>query len=213
MALFLSDEFSARQAARSSHTGAAAAFLLFALVLSAAPIWYFWDNAGDAVLAAKRDADKVGQRESALTARDNRVADVRTQLGEIRALEPVLRSRLPAGGVMAAVERSIPPELCCSRITLRAEAFNAGTVRAAGAYLLKLEGFQSRGDRTELSRWTNALIAALPQGSALVSLDHVPAANPGPGSLDTFSISLRVAASGDWSRLGLVRIPMEVSSN
>ena len=213
MALFLSDDFKARQAARSSRTGAAAAFLLVAFFLSAVPAWMVWNDAGNALMDARRDADRLSQRETTLTTRESRVSDVRAQLAEIRGLEPVLRSRLPAAGVMAAVERSIPPELCCSRITLRGEGFNAGTVRAAASYLLKLEGFQSRGDRTELSRWTNALLAALPPGSALVSLDHVPAANPGPGTLDTFSISLRVAASGDWSRLGLVRIPMEVSSN
>lgn len=208
MGLFLSPELQARQAARQSRSGALAAWLLVGLVVVQAPFWLLLVPAAQALIESEqREAGRIAGLQRAVEGRAKALDETKRQLAEIRRLEPVLSARLPAAAVLAQVERTIPAEMVCSRVRLGAESFaptSAGQ-RTATNYVLRLEGFQNKGDRVELLKWANALLAGLPEGSGIVTAEY----NQAPVPPDRFLLVVRVAGSGDWSRLGLTRIPIE----
>lgn len=207
MSHFVSPALQARQAARRSRTGAIAAWVLAALLLAQGPFWLWWVPAGTAVVEAEiRETARVAGLQQAIEKRGRALDETRRQLAEVRRLEPVLLARLPVAAVLAQVERTIPGEMVCAKVRLGAENYapTAGGLRVAASHVLRLEGFQSRGDRVELLKWANALLAGLPQGSGIVTAEHTPA----PAPPDRFLLVVRVA-TGDWTRLGLTRIPIE----
>jgi len=208
MAHFVSPAVQARQAARESRAGALAAWLLVALLVLQLPYWFWLQPAAtDLVEAQRREAHRIVGLKAAVDARGRALDEARRQLAEIRRLEPVLEARLPAAAVLAQVERTIPPELVCARLRLAAEQFapTPGGQRVASSHSLRLEGFQNKGDRVELLKWANALLAGLPQGSGIVTAEFAPS----PVPPDRFLLVVRIAGQGDWSRLGLTRIPIE----
>lgn len=208
MSEFVSPALQARQAARQSRTGALAAWLVAALIVLQLPFWFWLEPAAtELVEAEKRETVRIAGLKGAVETRGRALEETRRQLAEIRRLEPVLEARMPAAAVLAQVERTIPPEMVCARVRLGAENFapTTGGQRVATNHTLRLEGFQSKGDRVELLRWANALLAGLPQGSGIVTAEFTPAASPP----DRFLLVVRIASAGDWSRLGLTRIPIE----
>lgn len=208
MSHFVAPSVQARQAARESPAAAAAAWLVVALLLLQLPFWFWLEPATtELVEAEKRESARLAGLKAALEARGRALDETRRQLAEIRRLEPVLEARLPAAAVLAQLERTIPPEMVCSRIRLAAEQFapTPGGQRVATSHALRLEGFQNKGDRVELLKWANALLAGLPQGSGIVTAEFTPGVTPP----DRFLLVVRIAGQADWSRLGLSRIPIE----
>lgn len=205
---FLSQEFLARQAAKASRTGALAAWVFVALVVLQLPFW-FWvmPTVKGSLEAAQQAAGRLDSQDKAVDGRSRALEDVRAQLAEVRRLEPVLTARLPAAAVLATIEKTIPAELVCGKIRLSADSFApiAGGLRTPQTYNLRIEGWLSKGDRTEVLKWANTMLGRMPTGSGIVTVDHAQ------GAPDTFLLVLRIVG-GDLTRMGLSRIPIETAS-
>lgn len=205
---FLSQEFLARQAAKASRAGALAAWLLLGLILLQLPIWlWLMPSVNGSLEAAQQEAARLDGQDKALDGRARALEDVRAQLAEVRRLEPVLTARLPAAAVLATIEKTIPAELVCGKIRLSADSYApvAGGLRTPQTYNLRIEGWLSKGDRTEVLKWANTMIGRMPTGSGIVTVDHAQ------GAPDSFLLILRIVG-GDLTRMGLTRIPIETAS-
>lgn len=188
----------------------AALFCLLLLPLAiAAGVGYYLLS--DREQVAQRRLNAANSTKATLDTKAKGLADTRGKLMEIRRLEPVLKSRLPVAGMLSSLESKVDADHVLTLVEVQARDFSRPTdVRVPGSFLLVVEGAQARrgertDEKTDLAKWANTVLGTLPSGSTLSSTELRPSddeAAPTP-----FRVEF-IVALGDWTRLGLRRVPI-----
>lgn len=188
---------------RSRACRAAAGFLLASalVLLVGLAIGYELTSRLDQAKGAERNAE---DEKSRLEARVKPLAQVKAQLAEIRRWEVIMSRRLPMSGVLSAIEAGISRDLCLRLVSIEGRNHDrAGDYRLPTTFELRIEGVQAKGDKLEIGSFANSLLSALPTGSQLISIEHRGELNPA-----TFTVVMSITLGGDWSKMGLTRIPI-----
>lgn len=212
--LYVSPQTQIRQyyrRARATRLAALYCLLLVPLALLAGVGYYLLS---DREQIAQRRLNAANSAKASLDVKAKALTDTRGKLAEIRRLEPVLKSRLPVSGVLSSLEGKVDADHVLTLVEVQARDYSRPTdVRVPGSFLLVVEGAQARrgertDEKTDLAKWANTVLSTLPSGSTLSSTELRPSED------ETAPTQFRVefiVALGDWTRLGLRRVPIVVA--
>jgi hypothetical protein len=135
--------------------------------------------------------------------------EVKQKLNQIHQWEPILRSRIPVGALLNAVELSIPNALVLESISIESEQFDrvpvaGGTYRVPKEYRFVLQGIEKKENGVgEMRGFNDAMLKRLPAGTEVVRAEYLDRTADG---LIPFVLQYSVKASGNYYGLGLKRV-------
>jgi Tfp pilus assembly protein PilN len=131
--------------------------------------------------------------------------ETRQKLAQIQQWEPVIKNRLPCGGVLAAIERAVPENAVLERIAIESTRFQVvpvpgGTYRVPLLYAVSIQGSLRFGARDALDNFSAELKKRLGVQSVRSSLlapvdDLIP-----------FALAFSIVPTTNYSALGVQRI-------
>jgi hypothetical protein len=210
---FVSEEKLARQAYRYDSRYRLAAFILMVAILLQAPfltLLYYQNRSRDAEESRR---GSTLQKQAQLTGELNGLKETEVQLGQIRSWEPILRGRMPASAVLAAVEQTIPPDVVLSRIVMEATKYRSvllgrGSFRVPETYSITLEGAQKVRDPAVWEKFIGKFLTRLPPGS-IVETSVVGSDGNTKNPILTCKALLQAQANGNYFPLGVNKVDAE----
>jgi hypothetical protein len=147
-------------------------------------------------------------RAADLQKQNTTVHDVRQKLAQIRQWEPILRSRIPSGAILSAIQKGIPSDVVLDSIVIetanyQAVPVNGGTYRVPQDYRLSLQAVAKANSVGAIERFKDNLRRILPPGSEL--LRTAPLDKRADGLVLT-EIQYSIKPTGNYLSLGLTKI-------
>jgi hypothetical protein len=210
---FVSEEKLARQAYRYDARYRLAAFVLIAAVLFQVPFLgcLYYQNRISEEEEIRGGAALRKNRQ--ITTELGSLKETETQLGQIRAWEPILRGRLPASAVLGAIEQTIPSDVVLSRITLEAANYRSISIgsssfRVPMTCMITLDGEQKGSDPGIWGKFVAGFLSRLPPGSDVVTSTAGKGESPKSSSVACKAV-LQAQANGNYFPLGVNRTDAE----
>jgi hypothetical protein len=119
-----------------------------------------------------------------------------------------LRSRIPSGAILSAIQKGIPPDVVLDSIVIKTANYQAicvigGTYRVPQDYNLSLQVTAKPGGVSAIDRFKDNLIKILPPGSELLRTTSVDKRADG---LLLSEIQYSIKPTGNYLSLGLTKI-------
>ncbi len=210
---FVSEEKMARQAYRYDARYRLAAFVLIAAVLFQVPFlgWLYYQNRISEEEEIRRGA--ALQKNGQITTELGSLKETETQLGQIRAWEPILRGRLPVSAVLGAIEQTIPSDVVLSKIRFEAANYHlisvgTGSFRVPTTCIITLDGEQKGSDPGIWGKFIASFLSRLPPGSDVVTSTAGKEESPKSSSIACKAV-LQAQANGNYFQLGVNRTDAE----
>ena len=108
-----------------------------------------------------------------LQSRNENLHDVRQKIGQIRQWEPILRSRIPSGAILSAIQKGIPPDVVLDSVAIETGDYQVvpvtgGTYRVPKDYMLLLQATAKTDSASAIDRFKDSLAKILPPGTELL---------------------------------------------
>jgi hypothetical protein len=213
--LFISEEKLAKQAYRYDSRYRILALILMASVALQVPFAFLlYDQERVSNMEENRQSLAIGHK-AQLAARLDGLRETEMQLDQIKAWEPILRSRLPSSAVIGAVEQTIPADIVLSKIVFeatsyRAVALGSGIFRAPETYTITLEGETNGIEQQPWQHFVANFLTRLPPGSNILT-SVIETAGSRTTKYLRCKATLQARANGNYFPLGARKIDAEAN--
>jgi len=143
-----------------------------------------------------------------LQSRNANLHDVRQKLSQIRQWEPILRSRIPSGAILSAIQKGIPPDVVLDSVVIETGNYQVvpvtgGTYRVPKDYMLLLQVTAKPGSAGAIDRFKDSLSKILPPGTELLRTSQL---DKGSDGLIPIQMRYSIKPTGNYRSLGLTKI-------
>jgi hypothetical protein len=143
-----------------------------------------------------------------LQSRNANLHDVRQKLSQIRQWEPILRSRIPSGAILSAIQKGIPPDVVLDSIVIETGNYQVvpvtgGTYRVPKDYMLLLQAIAKPESAGAIDRFKDSLAKILPPGTELLRTSQLDKRSDG---LIPTQMQYSIKPTGNYWSLGLTKI-------
>ncbi|MGA8477078.1 MAG: hypothetical protein WB696_03890 [Chthoniobacterales bacterium] len=206
--LFVSPEKILGQRYKHDRGFRAAGFLLIAMVFLQLPLGvlgcFLWNRCQEQ--SAIQSQNRI--RAVDLQSRNENLHDVRQKIGQIRQWEPILRSRIPSGAILSAIQKGIPPDVVLDSVAIETGDYQVvpvtgGTYRVPKDYMLLLQATAKTDSASAIDRFKDSLAKILPPGTELLRTSRLDKRSDG---LIPIQMQYSIKPTGNYLSLGLTKI-------